>query len=172
MRAAPRFLLSSPAMPRRLLRAFAAVVLATAAGCLTISDRITVQPDATLRLVVDRLGPSRVRLRWPPPLAQGPVTVYAGLSPGAIDYSRPLANGIHSIELTAEVLPEIEDERARLYYALVTEDDRTFVTAASRSQGPREDDDGRLSVLPGRLRRGVGAPLPADRRFKRSFEIR
>ncbi len=118
-------------MPRRPASAFAVLLLA-AAACFTVDDRITVQPDAAVRPVVDRLGPERVRLRWPPPLAQGPVTVYAGLSPGAIDYSRPLAQGTTPIEIDSDVLPEIEDERARLYYGLVTSDDRTFVTAERR----------------------------------------
>jgi protein-tyrosine phosphatase len=114
------------------LRRLAVFLLVALTACFTVDDRITVQPDGSRRPVVDRLGPDRVRLRWPEPMAQGPVTVFAGLSTGTIDYSRPLATGTNPLILTTEVLPEIDDEKARLYYGLVTLDDRTFVTAERR----------------------------------------
>jgi protein-tyrosine phosphatase len=119
-------------MPLRRFRRLAVLLAFALTACLTVDDRITVQPDGSRRVVVDRLGPDRVRLRWPEPMAQGPVTVYAGLSPGAIDYSRPLSSGKSPLVLTTADLPEIEDEKARLYYALETEDDRIFVTAERR----------------------------------------
>ncbi len=119
-------------MSSRRLRRLAVLLLVATTACFTVDDRITVQPDGTRRPVVDRLGPDRVRLRWPEPMAQGAVTVFAGLSTGTVDYSRPLATGTSPLILTTEVLPEIEDEKARLYYGLVTLDDRIFVTAERR----------------------------------------
>jgi protein-tyrosine phosphatase len=131
-------------------------LLVALTACFTVDDRITVQPDGSRRPVVDRLGPDRVRLRWPEPMAQGPVTVFAGLSTGTIDYSRPLATGTNPLILTTEVLPEIDDEKARLYYGLVTLDDRTFVTAERRLplEGPDNFRDlGGYRTVDGRFTR-------------------
>jgi protein-tyrosine phosphatase len=143
-------------MQPRAPRTLAALALAATAACFTVDDRITVQPDATVRPVVDRLGDDRVRLRWPAPMAQGACTVFAGHSPGAIDYSRPLATASSPIELTTDILPEIEDERARLYYAMVSADDRTFVTAERRLplEGPDNFRDlGGYATVDGRFTR-------------------
>ena len=99
------------------LRRLAVFLLVASTACFTVDDRITVQPDGSRRPVVDRLGPDRVRLRWPEPMAQGPVTVFAGLSTGTIDYSRPLATGTNPLILTTEVLAEgvnsVEDSPTR-----------------------------------------------------------
>ncbi len=95
-----------------------AVVIAVAA-CVT--DRTTTEPDPVERPVVDRLAEERVRLRWPPAFSSGSVTIFAGLSPDAIDRTRPLAVAHGgSVTLTTSDLPEIDDDY-RLYYELAPE---------------------------------------------------
>ncbi len=106
-----------------------AVVIAVLA-CVT--DRKTTEPDPVERPVVDRVAEQSVRLRWPVAFSGGPVAVFAGLSPDAIDRSRPLAVGSRgSLRLTTSELPEIDDDY-RLYYELTPESGEPPLITAER----------------------------------------
>jgi len=113
-----------------------AVVIAVLA-CAT--DRRTTEPDPVERPVVDRLAEQSVQLRWPAAFSSGSVAIFAGLSPDAIDRTRPLvvASG-GSVTLTTSDLPEIDDDY-RLYYELSPESDAAPLLTAERRlplQGP------------------------------------
>jgi protein-tyrosine phosphatase len=113
-----------------------AVVIAVLA-CVT--DRNTTEPDPVKRPVVDRLAEQSVRVRWPATFSSGSVAVFAGLSPDAIDRTRPLAvvSG-GSLRLTTSELPEIDDDY-RLYYELAPKSGELPLITAERRlplQGP------------------------------------
>ena len=113
-----------------------AVVIAVLA-CAT--DRKTTEPDPVERPVVDRLAEQSVRLRWPAAFSSGSVAIFAGLSPDAIDRTRPLAVASGgSVTLTTSDLPEIDDDY-RLYYELTPESGAPPLITAERRlplQGP------------------------------------
>jgi protein-tyrosine phosphatase len=80
-----------------------------------------------------------VVLRWPAAFSSGSVAVFAGLSPDAIDRTRPLAVASGgSVTLTTSELPEIDDDY-RLYYELVPASGAPPLITAERRlplQGP------------------------------------
>lgn len=94
-------------------------VVVTALACVT--HRKTTEPEAVERPVVDRLSEESVRLRWPAAFSRGSVAVFVGLSPDAIDRTRPLAvvSG-GAVTLTTADLFQIDDDY-RLYYELTPE---------------------------------------------------
>jgi protein-tyrosine phosphatase len=104
-----------------MARSYSAFVVSLAAGIAVLAcatDRTTTEPDPVERPVVERLSEQSVRLRWPAAFSSGSVAISAGLSPNAIDRTRPLAvanNG--SVTLTTSDHPEIDDDY-RLYYEL------------------------------------------------------
>lgn len=107
------------------------LVVVLAAGCR--HDRTTTEPDPIQRPVVERLGETTVRLRWPATPAWGSVTIYAGLDPDTIERTRPLAvvSG-NSVELAAsDAMPWIADDY-RLYYELVPASGAASVMTAER----------------------------------------
>ncbi len=103
-------------------------------------DRATKRPDEIPRPVVDRLSGDRVRIRWPASLFPGPVTVCGGLSPDAIDRTRPLAvvDG-HAVVLDAERIPEVRDAY-RLYYEIAPASGEAVITSERRLPLRRPDN--------------------------------
>ncbi len=102
--------------------------------------RATKGPDEVPRPVVDRLSGDRVRIRWPASLFPGPVTVCGGLSPDAIDRTRPLAvvDG-HAVVLDAERIPEVRDAY-RLYYEIAPASGEPVITSERRLPLRRPDN--------------------------------
>jgi protein-tyrosine phosphatase len=71
-------------------------------------------------------------VRWSPAFSNGSVTIFAGLSPEAIDRARPLAVASGgSVTVTTSELPEIDDDY-RLYYELRSESDLSPLITAER----------------------------------------
>jgi hypothetical protein len=77
-------------------------------------------PEQTIqRPVVDRLGESSIRIRWPESFSSDSVVVYRGIDPSFINRSIPLAVvDDQSVVLTDADDPDIRGSR-RLYFELV-----------------------------------------------------
>jgi protein-tyrosine phosphatase len=84
------------------------------------------------RPVVDRVGESAIRIRWPESFSSESVVIYRGIDPSFIDRSEPLAvvDG-QSVLLTAADDPNIKSRR-RLYFELVPASGGPSVTTAER----------------------------------------
>ena len=105
-------------------------VVITVLACVT--DRKTTEPDPVERAVVDRLSEESVRLRWPAAFSSGSVAIFVGLSPDAIDRTRPLAVASGgSVTLTTADLFQIDDAY-RLYYELMPESAAAPLITAER----------------------------------------
>jgi protein-tyrosine phosphatase len=114
-------------MTRRLLAPLLLLPL-LAPGCAI--DRILTEPAPLDRPVVERVAEHSVRLRWPAHFSTGPVTIYAGPSPTAIDRTQPLAVATgHSVRLSAVGAGSRLDQRYRFYYELVPTDGDAFIAA-------------------------------------------
>jgi len=90
-------------------------------------------PEQSLRRpVVDRLGESSIRIRWPESFSNDSVVVYRGIDPFSIDRSVPLTvvDG-QSVVLTNADDPDIGGGR-RLYFELVPTSGGAPVMAAER----------------------------------------
>jgi protein-tyrosine phosphatase len=109
--------------------ALAAIAVAFVA-CATPIFLVPEQP--VRRPVVDRLGESSIRIRWPESFANDSVVVYRGIDPSFINRSIPLAvvDG-QSVVLTDADDPDIGGRR-RLYYELVPASGGASVVTAER----------------------------------------
>lgn len=77
-------------------------------------------PTSAPRPQVLRLDDDRVKIRWPEGFSRGAVAVYAGLSPDAIDRSRPVARGTGtSVTLVRSNRFPYTAREFRVYYELV-----------------------------------------------------
>jgi protein-tyrosine phosphatase len=105
-------------LKRLLCIALACSLAWLVAGCAT--TRVTREPATITRPVVERLGPRRVRIRWPASFTHGHVRVYAGETPDTIDRTHPIARATStSVDLTdGRNHPGVIDTD-RLYYELV-----------------------------------------------------
>jgi protein-tyrosine phosphatase len=94
---------------------------AVAVAFVACSTPVFFVPEQTLnRPVVDRLGESSIRIRWPESFSSDAVVVYRGIDPSFINRSVPLAVVVaeQSVVLTNEDDPDIRGGR-RLYFELV-----------------------------------------------------
>ena len=111
------------------LSSIAAIAIAFVA-CATPTFFIPEQPIQ--RPVVDRLGESSIRIRWPESFSSDTVVIYRGIDPSFIDRSIPLAVADHqSVVLTDADDPNIRKAQ-RLYFELVPASGGTSVIAAER----------------------------------------
>jgi protein-tyrosine phosphatase len=116
--------------PRRLV---SLVLIAVTAGCAySHANRWKPSDEASGRPTAERIDDERVRLRWPATFADGPVDVFAGLSPDAIDRSRALAQGTNSEIILSNVDSPFIDQKFRLYYQLIPAGGGAPVTVAER----------------------------------------
>jgi protein-tyrosine phosphatase len=98
-----------------------ATLAAIAIAFVACSTPVFFVPEQTLlRPVVDRLGESSIRIRWPESFSSDALVVYRGIDPSFINRSVPLAVvvGEQSVILTHEDDPDIRGGR-RLYFELV-----------------------------------------------------
>ena len=118
-------------MNRTARSTLALLTLLALAGCAT--NRVTREPPGILVPVVERLGPGKVRLRWPDSFTHGPVDIYVGETSDSIDRTQPVARATGmSIELTElRHHPDIDDGH-RLYYELVPESGEPIIVAERR----------------------------------------
>lgn len=102
------------------LRPLAPLFVVAAIGCAYSSaNRWEREDEALKRPTVERIDDQSVRLRWPPSFAAGPVEVFAGLSPDAIDRTHVLAETSEPELTLSNVDSPFVDERFRLYYEVI-----------------------------------------------------
>lgn len=96
------------------------ILLVAATGCaFNTANRWQVQDEGLLRPVAERLDENSVRLRWPATFAAGPVDVFAGLSPDAIDRVDVLAQASNGGVTLSNVDSPFVDGDFRFYYELI-----------------------------------------------------
>jgi protein-tyrosine phosphatase len=107
----------------------AAIAIAFAACAAPV---FFVPEQAIQRPVVDRLGKSSIRIRWPESFSSETVAVYRGIDPAFINRSVPLAVvDDQSVVLTDADDPDI-GRRRRLYFELVPSSGGAAVITAER----------------------------------------
>lgn len=116
------------------LRSFAPLLLvAVAFGCAySAANRWQPRDESLQRPTVDRLDEHTVRLRWPATFAAGPVEIFAGLSPDAIDRTQALAQTSGSEVILSNVDSPFIERKFRLYYELIPAGGGAPVTVAER----------------------------------------
>ncbi len=116
------------------LRPLAALILViVTVGCAyKTANRWEPHDESLERPSVERIDANSVRLRWPEAFANGPVDVFTGLSPDAIDRTRALARASGSELILSNVDSPFVDRRFRLYYELIPSGGGAPVVAAER----------------------------------------
>ena len=96
------------------------ITLTAIAGCsFFTAERLQSDPEVLARPAVERINERTVSIRWPDGFASGPVEIFAGLSPDAIDRTRPLAVARTNEITLSNVDSPFIFERYRLYYELI-----------------------------------------------------
>jgi protein-tyrosine phosphatase len=102
----------------RLRPSFIFVFLAVA-GCAFSTAHRWEDKRAATAPKVERVDDGKVTISWPPGFASGPVDIFAGLSPEAIDRSRPLARTEQPEITLSNVDSPFISVNYRLYYELI-----------------------------------------------------
>ncbi len=134
----------------------ASITLGGLFGACTTVHQTKLSNDLT-RPEVDRVSRERVRIRWPASFTTGPVLIYAGPTPDAIDRSAPLAKKSGGFAyLTTASHPDVKINH-RLYYELFAVNSGESIVTAER----------RLPLDGADNFRDLGGYRTTDRRFVR-----
>jgi protein-tyrosine phosphatase len=109
------------------------LLAATAIAFVACAAPTFLVPELPLqRPVVDRLGESSIRIRWPESFSNGSVIVYRGIDPFFINRTIPLA----VVEGQSVILTDVDDPniggRQRLYFELVPASGGASIVTAER----------------------------------------
>jgi protein-tyrosine phosphatase len=108
------------------------LVMVTVGCAYNTANRWQPHDESLERASVERVDENSVRLRWPSIFANGPVDVFAGLTPDAIDRTRALARASGSELILSNVDSPFIDRRFRLYYELIPSGGGAPVVIAER----------------------------------------
>jgi protein-tyrosine phosphatase len=115
-----------------MLTRFSSLAAIAIAFVACATPTFVVQEQTIQRPVVDRLGESSIRIRWPESFSSASVVVYRGIDPSFINRSIPLAVvDDQSVVLTDADDPDI-GRRRRLYFELVPASGGASVITAER----------------------------------------
>lgn len=119
------------ALRARLRRATALLSLVLAALACAHGSLLGDAPPVTQPLV-ERTGQETLRIGWPESFASGPVAIFAGPRPDAIDHGAAVANAIGSATLSARETPLAAAGNGRAFFELVPWDGTPPAIVAER----------------------------------------